>query len=278
MKYILAFFSLLLLNGNCHAQKSKSTSGKRVPIDTIRFVFVEGGTYPMGTIKPIEPHEAPEHIVSVFSFYLAKTEITFDEYDKFCASTKRDTANARGFGRGKQPAITVSWNDAINYCNWLSDNEKLSKCYSIDSSGVKYLDTANGYRLPTEAEWEFAARGGNKTKGTYHAGSNDMNEVGWYKLNSNERTMPVALKIPNELGIYDMTGNVWEWVWDFYDAGYYSHSTANNPQGPETGQYRVMRGGAFYNYANYTQVYTRQNHFPGFMQNSVGFRIARNFR
>ncbi len=259
------------------AQKDKVTKSLKYQIDTARFVFIDGGMYPMGNIKPIETHEAPEHIVTISSFYLSKTEVTFDEYDSFCLDTKRDTTNARGFGRGNHPVITVSWNDAIAYCNWLSGKEKLSKCYKIDSLGVSFLDTAKGYRLPTEAEWEFAARGGNKTKGTYYSGSNNLDEVGWYKQNSGEHTWPVAQKKPNELGIFDMSGNVWEWVWDFYDANYYSHSDAGNPKGPEYGQYRVMRGGAFYNYADYTQVYTRQNHFPGFRQNSVGFRIARNF-
>ena len=277
MKNLLLLLGCMLATTLSIAQKSKVTTLHKSNIDTTRFALIDGGMYPMGNIKPVESHEAPEHIVTVSSFYLAKTEITFDEYDNFCLATKKDTTNARGFGRGKHPTITVSWNDAIAYCNWLSGKEKLSKCYIIDSLGVHFLDTAKGYRLPTEAEWEFAARGGNKTKGTYHSGANNLDEVGWYKLNSGEHTWPVAQKKPNELGIYDMSGNVWEWVWDFYDANYYSHSDASNPKGPESGQYRVMRGGAFYNYANYTQVYTRQNHHPGFMQNSVGFRIARNY-
>jgi len=191
--------------------------------------------------------------------------------------TKRDTVTARGMGRGERPVISVSWNDAVAYCNWLSGKEKLSKCYKIDSTGVRYLDTAKGYRLPTEAEWEFAARGGNKSKGTQYAGSTNLNETSWYKINSSIGTMPSAQLKPNELGLYDMTGNVWEWVWDFYSDSYYKVSPVDNPKGPETGAYRVMRGGAFYNFANYTRVYTRQNSYANFMQNSVGFRIARTY-
>ena len=250
---------------------------KRAPIDTAKFVLVEGGTFKMGTNEPVEPCESPAHEVSVKSFYIGKTEVTFDDYDKYTLDSKHDTVTARGFGRGKRPAITVSWNDAVAYCNWLSGKEKLSKCYRIDSTGVKYLDTAKGYRLPTEAEWEFAARGGNKSKGTQYAGSTDLNETTWFRVNAINGTMPSAQKNANELGLYDMTGNVWEWVWDFYSDTYYKVSPTDNPKGPETGAYRVMRGGAFYNYANYARVYTRQNSYPVFMQNSVGFRIARSY-
>ena len=273
-EFLLLLLSCLVLTFSS-AQKAKTNAPKRAPIDTTKFVLVEGGSFKMGTSEPVEPCEAPEHGVTIKSFYIGKTEVTFNDYDKYCADTKRDTVTARGLGRGTRPAITVSWNDAIAYCNWLSGKEKLSKCYKIDSTGVKYLDTAKGYRLPTEAEWEFAARGGNTTKGTQYAGSTDLNETTWYRANSNGGTMPTAQKAPNELGLYDMTGNVWEWVWDIYSDTYYKVSAENNPKGPDAGPYRVMRGGAFYNYANYARVFTRQNSYPVFMQNSVGFRIAR---
>lgn len=278
-------FALSSLSAATLAQQKHLNSGKtsrqqveRAPIDTTKFVLVEGGTFNMGTDKYVETGETPQHSVTVKSFWLAKTEMTFDDYDKFCYDTKRDTMGSAGWGRGKQPAIWVSWNDAIAYCNWLSGKEKLSKCYFIDSTGkVTYLDTAKGYRLPTEAEWEFAARGGNKATGHFYAGSDDINEVAWYNANSGGKTHPVAQKAPNELGLYDMDGNVWEWLWDIFDASYYRNSPANDPEGPATGPYRVMRGGAFYNNTNYARVFTRQNSYVVFRQNSVGFRIARTF-
>lgn len=258
--------------------KASKSQIKRAPIDTTKFILVEGGSFNMGTDKVVETAEGPPHNVTVNTFWLAKTEMTFEDYDKFCNETKRDTMGSAGWGRGKQPAIWVSWNDAIAYCNWLSGKEKLSKCYKIDTTGaVTYLDTAKGYRLPTEAEWEFAARGGNKSEGHSYAGNDDINAVAWYKANSEGRTHPVAQKAPNELGLYDMDGNVWEWLWDIFDSNYYRNSPADNPTGPATGPYRVMRGGAFYNNANYAKVFTRQNSYVVFRQNSVGFRIARSF-
>ncbi len=278
----LAVIIICFLSVAAFAQKKGAAPGKAVkhvaPIDTSRFVLVEGGTYNMGTDKTVEPVEGPVHQVSVKSFWLAKTEVTFNDYDKFCAETKRDTMGSRGWGRGRQPAIWVSWNDAIAYCNWLSGKEKLSKCYLVDSTGgVKYLDTAKGYRLPTEAEWEYAARGGNKTNGYTYAGSNNIEDGTWYNVNAGGRTHPVASKAANELGLYDMTGNVWEWCWDIYDGSYYRNSPADNPAGPEKGPYRVMRGGAFYNNLNYARVFTRQNSYVVFRAESVGFRIARTY-
>lgn len=259
------------------AQSKNAPKAKRLPIDTAKFVLVQGGAFKMGTDKPVEPHEGPVHEVRVNSFWLGKTEVTMEEYDKFMIENKRDTVGSAGWGRGKQPAIFVSWNDAVAYCNWLSAKEKLSKCYLIDTTGkVTFLDTAKGYRLPTEAEWEFAARGGNQSKGYEFAGSNIMEEVAWQKANSN-RAMPVGKKLPNELGLFDMNGNLWEWVWDIYDYAYYSRSPQDNPRGPETGPYRVMRGGAFYNTPQYCRIVTRQNSYVVFKQNSVGFRVARTY-
>jgi formylglycine-generating enzyme required for sulfatase activity len=280
-KYIIAFTCLFLMAFTAFAQKAKAPATKHAPIDLSKFVLVEGGTYTMGTDKTVEPVEGPPHQVTVGSFYLAKTETTFEDFDKYTSATKRDSVMAGKWGRGKQPVIFVSWLEATRYCNWLSEKEKLSKCYIINDTGkvikVTYLDTAKGYRLPTEAEWEYAARGGNKSKGTIYAGSDNIDAVAWYKANSDEGPKPVAQKAANELGLFDMNGNVWEWCWDIYDGEYYRTSPVDNPKGPETGPYRVMRGGAWYNVPNYARVFTRQNHHMGFKQNSVGFRVARTY-
>ena len=283
-RYYLLPVILCLFTASAFAQRNSNplrpakSLPRRLSIDTVRFVLVQGGTFNMGTDRFVEPIESPPHSITVNSFWLAKTETTFEDYDKFCFDTKRDTMGSAGWGRGKQPAIYVSWNDAVAYCNWLSGKEKLSKCYLIDSTGaVKYLDTAKGYRLPTEAEWEFAARGGNKNQGHIYAGADSIKEAVWYKDNSEGRAHPVGQKAPNELGLFDMDGNVWEWVWDIFDGYYYHISPPDNPEGPATGPYRVMRGGAFYNTDSYARVFTRQNSYVVFRQNSVGFRIARTY-
>ena len=275
--YYIVFVIASLLSLSLIAQKKNTAAPKRSPIDTNKFVLVEGGTFMMGTDQPVELAEAPAHQVSVKSFYMAKTETTFEDFDRFTSETKRDSAPSGTWGRGKKPVFMVSWFDAVEYCNWLSKKEKLSACYVIKGSDVKYLDTAKGYRLPTEAEWEFAGRGGNKSKGNTYAGNNVLEAIGWVKTNSGGETMPVAQKWPNELGLYDMTGNVWEWVWDIYDFNYYKNSPTDNPKGADAGPYRVMRGGGWYNEPNYSRLVTRQNNAPTFKQNSVGFRVARTY-
>jgi sulfatase modifying factor 1 len=276
--YILSLLITgLFLQGFGQAKAKSRVPAKRAPIDTARFVLVDGGTYNMGTDQPVEVHEGPAHKVTVGSFYIAKKETTFEDFDKYTTEVKKDSIPSGTWGRGKQAVFMVSWLDAVEYCNWLSEKEKLSKCYLIKGQAVTYLDTANGYRLPTEAEWEFAARGGNNSKGYQYAGSADINAVGWYKDNGGGKAKPVAQKAPNELGLFDMTGNVWEWVWDVYDGGYYKVSPTDNPKGPDSGPYRVMRGGAWYNDADHAKVFTRQDHYPTFRQNSVGFRVARTF-
>lgn len=272
-------FLILFLSVSAFAQRNKQAAVKHAVVDTAKFTLVEAGTFKMGSPKPVEAHEGPVHDVTVNSFFIGKTEVSFNDLDKFLTDTKRDSNTIPGYswGRGNQAGIMTSWFTAVEYCNWLSEKEKLSKCYLINGKDVTFLDTAKGYRLPTEAEWEFAARGGNKSKGTFYAGSEKPDEVAWFKDNSKEAPHAVAQKKPNELGLYDMTGNLWEWVWDWYDADYYKKSPAANPQGPDSGNYRVMRGGAWYNNSNYSTVYTRQNAAPNFRQNSVGFRVARTY-
>ena len=177
-------------------------------------------------------------------------------------ATGRRKSYDEGWGRGTRPVINVSWNDAIAYCNWLSEKEKLPKAYDsngnlLDKDGRVTTDITKvlGYRLPTEAEWEYAARGGNKSKGYKYAGSDNVGDVAWYNSNSGKKTQEVGKKAPNELGLYDMSGNVWEWCSDWY--GGYSSSAQTNPYNSTAGSDRVFRGGSCYSDAAFSRVANR---------------------
>ena len=139
-------------------------------------------------------------------------------------------------------------------------------------------ETVRSYRLPTEAEWEYAARGGNKSKGYKYAGSNKLKEVAWYWENSHDETKDVGLKFPNELGLYDMSGNVWEWCQDWYSKEYYEEcqkeGTVINPAGPKNGVYRVLRGGGWSNTPQYCRCTNRNLNPPEYRINNVGFRLV----
>jgi formylglycine-generating enzyme required for sulfatase activity len=152
----------------------------------------------------------------------------------------------------------VSWNDVREFIKKL--NQK----------------TNGNFRLPTEAEWEYAARGGNKSRGYKYAGSNNIDEVAWYWENSGNKTHPVGTKQANELGLYDMSGNVGEWCSDWYDGYYYSDSLQRNPQGPLSGSARVIRGGSWYNDARICQVAYRFNNSPDGSNGDLGFRLSRS--
>ena len=175
-------------------------------------VFVAGGIFQMGSNRG-DSDEEPVHTVKVSSYYMDKTEVTQAEYRKVMG---KNPSSFRGCD--DCPVEMVKWHDANEYAKKV------------------------GKRLPTEAEWEYAARGGNKSKGYTYSGSNDLNAVGWYG-NSYGNTHPVAQKQPNELGLYDMSGNVWEWCSDMYSDSYYRSSPKNDPQGPNSGSSRVLRGG-----------------------------------
>ena len=278
--------------------ESEETAKKRLKRKVIEkltkgMVFVKGGTFRMGCTSEqggdCRDAEKPAHEATVSDFYLGRYEVTFEEYDAFCAATGRQKPDDRGWGRGKRPVINVSWYDAVEYCNWLSEQQGLTPYYAIDKSrkdlnndssddydDLKWLVTprvgGNGYRLPTEAEWEYAARGGAKSKGYKYAGSNNLDEVAWFEENSGRETRPVGEKNPNELGLYDLSGNVWEWCWDWY--GDYSSSSKTNPRGPESGSGRVLRGGSCSYIAEFCRVSYRSYLHPDSRYDDFGFRVA----
>ena len=222
----------------------------------VGMIFVEGGIFEMGS--NIHPDEKPLHSVTVSDFNISKTEVTFEQYDVFCDATGIDKPDDEGWGRGDRPVINVSWHDAVAYCEWMSKA------------------TEKTYRLPTEAEWEYAARGGNKSKGYIYSGGNDLNAVGWYAKNSGAKTHPVAEKQSNELGLFDMSGNVWEWCSDWYDEGYYSGSPQTDPQGSNSGSRRVLRGGGWFNGGldPHCRVANRLRYNPDLRSYNGGFRLV----
>jgi len=270
------------------------------------FVLVEGGSFQMGSDEG-ENDEKPLHQVTVSSFYIGYYEVMVGEFRQFVNATGYKTSAETGKGADiwtgsswenkkdaswKNPYLTqsdnhpvtcVSWFDAIAYCNWRSVKEHLTPVYSIKgnnnptdwSKGTVACDfQANGYRLPTEAEWEYAACGGTKSKGYIYSGTNDIGTVAWYGGNSGSNTHEVGTKFANELGIFDMSGNVWEWCWDWYDGGYYETSPASDPKGPVSGSYRVLRGGSWYDRSRDCRVTFRNNGYPGLRLN-YGLRLVR---
>lgn len=217
----------------------------------------------------------PIHKVTLSNFYMKAFCVTFEEYDAFCEATGREKPDDKGWGRGYRPVINVSWYDALEYCNWLSEKEGLQPVYSIDKYCENLYDSdkfdaftwidvfpdwsAKGYRLPTEAEWEYAAREGGK-KVRFGNGQNILRPTE-ANFNSSERhkesysevgiyrgmTVPVDSFPPNALGLHNMSGNVLEWCWDRVDSGfrYYYKKPASNPEGPNNGSDRVVRGGCY---------------------------------
>lgn len=222
--------------------------------ETIEWVKVEGGTFLMGCEKTeadCYPDEE-QHTVTLSTFYISKYEITVEQFRYYCQQTGNQMPPAPHFGwEDKAPIVNVTWQQARDYAAWA------------------------GGRLPTEAEWEYAARGGKHSKGYTYSGGNDALEVGWCYENSNKKTHPVGEKKANELGLYDMSGNAWEWCNDNYEIYYYKNSPQKNPQGPTTGIGKVNRGGCY----NFDYRLMKNSHRRGSGDESIGtgtgFRIVK---
>lgn len=202
---------------------------------TFKMIEVKGGTFTMGALPNDEEasyREKPAHSVTVSDFFIGETEVTQELWEAVM---------------GANPSIFEGENLPVEYVSWYNCQtfiEMLNGLYEGQLGKKRF-------RLPTEAEWEYAARGGKKSEGYLYAGGNTLSIVGWYDLNGGNTTHPVASLRPNELGIYDMSGNVWEWCSDYYDEEYYSVSPSNNPQGPSSGSYRVVRGGSYHDWGRY---------------------------
>ncbi|HPE58498.1 MAG TPA: formylglycine-generating enzyme family protein [Bacteroidales bacterium] len=223
----------------------------------LEMVAVEGGTFAMGCTSEqgsnCEDDEMPTHWVMVSDFYIGKFEVTQKQWRAVMGS---DPLELLFKGCDDCPVENVSWNDIQEFIKKL--NQK----------------TRKKYRLPTEAEWEFAARGGTQSKGFKYAGSNNIGEVAWYDKNSGSKTNPVGRKKANELGICDMSGNVWEWCSDWHGSDYYKSSPQNNPQGTSSGTLRVMRGGSWFNSTPECRAAYRGGGTPDDRYDGDGFRLV----
>ena len=246
MKTKTIFLALVLLMG---------TTAMCVAQSYPEMIPVEGGTFTMGdTEMEGDANEQPTHQVTLKAFSIAKTETTVAQWRTFCNATGRQMPETPSWGWiNTHPIVYVSWQEAVEYCDWLSDK------------------TGELYRLPTEAEWEYAARGGNKSKGFRYSGAQSLDAVGWFKTNSNNQTQPVGIKRPNELGIYDMSGNVWEWCKDCF--GHYAAEAQTNPRGPASGN-RVLRGRSKDSGVASRRVPYRNCGYPSSRNYDKGFRVV----
>ncbi|MDD6817266.1 MAG: formylglycine-generating enzyme family protein [Prevotellaceae bacterium] len=219
---------------------------------TFTMVAVEGGTFMMGATSEqgsdVGSDEKPVHQVTLSSYYIGQTEVTQALWEAVMGN------NPSGFKGDNIPVEWVSWDDCQDFVI------KLNQL------------TGKRFRLPTEAEWEYACRGGKKSRGYKYSGSNTIEDVAWYKSNSSDETHPVATKSPNELGIYDMSGNVWEWCQDWY--GSYSSAAQTNPTGASSGSCRVGRGGSWGHYAEGCRSSNRNYNTPGYRYSRLGLRLA----
>jgi formylglycine-generating enzyme len=252
----------------------------------INLVKIKGDVFKMGdNTKELWDNTRPVHTVKLgYSYMVNKYEVTFSEYDSYCdAQGIRTRPSDNGWGRGNNPVVNVSWYDAIKYCNWLSQQSQIPVAYNIETGELldikgkvtKDITKVKGYRLLTEAEWEFAALGGTLgvAKNNRYSGGTEADIVAWYAANSGNRIQNIGKKIANELGIYDMSGNAAEWCNDIYEK--YQNKTYINPIGAATGKARVVRGGSFYNVNYNIRVRYRDSYYPTTKDVNFGFRIAK---
>ena len=233
-------------------------------------------------------NELPLHEVTIdYDYFIGKYEVTFDEFDAFCDDMDMTKPKDFSWGRQRRPVISVSWYEVTEYCNWLSDKAGLARAYDefgnlLEQSGGITDDPSEviGFRLPTEAEWEFAARGGDSESLFKYSGSNDPDEVAWYRENAHNdiadsiSTWPVGEKEPNGLGIHDMSGNVFEWCTESFQE--YTADSTTNPYVPIDGSTDFMiRGGSYFNIARLLRVPYREEVSGEIGIYVVGFRIVR---
>ena len=267
LSWVSAFLFVFVIN-------SYADAGKNIKIQTevvagITMCAIPGGSFDMGSnAEYADWTQKPVHKVTISPFYLGKTEITQEQYSEL---TGNNPSHFSGFDN--LPVETVSWYEAVKFCNMLSVKAGLEKCYD-ETTWICDFDK-NGFRLPTEAEWEYSCMAGAKTK--YWSGDKyeDLCRVAWFQAVSGSKTHPAGTKPANPFGLCDMHGNVWEWCNDWYMENYYGISPESNPKGIDYGFSKVARGGRFYSSARHTIGVTRGALPPETKSEGYGFRVAR---
>lgn len=264
---------VLLLSGCGQSAKPSATARDGI-IQTksgIPMVFIPAGKFMMGVNQGAFDAK-PAHEVHVDAFLMDQHEVTQTAYQKLMGE------NPSRYKNPNQPVEQISWARAIKFCNARSIQEGLQPCYNTNNGACNFK--ANGYRLPTEAEWEYACRAGTTTPYYFGDRHDQLQSHAWFAGNSQSHPHPVARWKPNAWGLYDMAGNVWEWCNDFYGATYYRHSPTDNPRGPDHGDKRVLRGGAFSSEADNCTSWVRNCDEAGFTdvcltRDADGFRCVR---
>ena len=230
----------------------------------IKMISVPAGNFRMGSDNSRD--EKPMHTITLDGFEMSSTEITQKIYGNFTGETPS------GFkGIDNLPVEKVSWFDAVKFCNLLSDAAGLTLCYNEKTWYCNF--DAKGFRLPTEAEWEYACRAGTETDYYTGDGESSLFNAGWYKKSSDSKTHPVKQKEPNAWDLYDMHGNVWEWCHDYY--GEYNRISSRNPEGAQSGKYHVIRGGSYKSNTSNCRTANRQYMLPNDRLKDIGFRVVR---
>ncbi|MBN2288677.1 MAG: SUMF1/EgtB/PvdO family nonheme iron enzyme [Candidatus Glassbacteria bacterium] len=244
-------------------EEEPPSPGETTVIQGVTMAYIPAGSFQMGSES--NANYMPVHTVTLDGFQMSQTEITQAKYQEVVGS---NPANFTGDDR--RPVEMVSWYDAATFCNLLSEAAGLELCYDLSTWECDF--TRDGFRLPTEAEWEYACRAGTTTE--YYTGDSesDLDRSGWYDGNSGGTTQPVGQKEPNAWNLYDMHGNLWEWCWDWADS--YSEESQTNPTGPESGSWPISRGGGFGNSAGYSTSYQRVSRYRTDRVNYLGFRVV----
>ena len=225
-------------------------------------VRIPAGQFLMGDK---EQTDAALHTVAISEFLMDKTLVTQDQFEKAMGD------NPSRWRGDKNPVEQVRWSDAVRFCNKRSELESLRPCYDLKTWACDF--NADGYRLPTEAEWEYACRAGSSTGYFFGDDSSKLGEYAWFDKNSGGRPRPVAQKQGNPWGLFDACGDVWQWCNDFYKVDYYKESPPTDPKGPEAGQTKVVRGGAWRFSAEKCRSGYRYNENPGYADVCFGYDI-----
>jgi formylglycine-generating enzyme required for sulfatase activity len=268
-------FGVIQRNSNWTQHVRLFQPRRALPPDEPKLIRIGPGEFLMGSNEYDD--ERPPHRVAISrAFDLAAHEVTQGQYLHIMHQSPSHFK-----GPGSLPVEQVSWFDAVEFCNALSGEEGLAPYYRIEGTGdnrtVTVPDpTGNGYRLPTEAEWEYACRAGSTAKYSSGDGQTGLERYAWCNKNSERKTHPVGQKELNAFGLSDMHGNVWEWCWDWYNKAEYKHSTNKDPTGPKAGSTRVLRGGSWDDDPAGLRSANRFDREPSFRSWSLGFRIVKN--